>query len=728
MPTQTIQSKGYLTQKTRLFAFVVYIILLLAISKTVTGELFPTVDGKRLWLLGGIGFWCFSLISAPFFRPPRDSLANVVAAGLLLSLIDVSAIDRFGPELNVFRWIAVSIAAFVGLSAIVAMTFHGIDTENKPNLAALGRTGYLISDVIGRGEVIFTSVALVSIVGFYQNEPLQQLWLLFIWSFLIFLKPVELLLRLRNIFRSMGDSEMSRSIGTLRRVDNPNIMRVALEPDASWEHGKAVIACLPNLEQAVVYPLFHHVQDAELVGTGLISGPPELQIENPHPGRIYEQNGAGDWQQLVDELSQVPGKAQLAGIAVEGTTISTLNFEAVLTSSLQEGALVFCRIEDQLVFYQVLDARTSEESFEQNPRGRHIVSAAQLGVLDKKVGFKKFGWLPDMNSLVFVPVGHISPELQELGADEFELGNVSGSTELKVRIDFKDLVDYHTAILGMTGKGKTELALEFVSQALGRDTKVFCVDFTGEYRARLDSYEPESLSLDAGQALELDKRLFDVATGTFGAGDEKKALQTFVEEIRPPIVKKVDEFLSAPGAGLGIFELPEITNTKATLRATELYLSSIIEWARDHRKARRILIVLEEAHTIIPEIMGSGFDYDTQWVVGRISQIALQGRKYGVGLLIMSQRTALVSKSILSQCNTVITFSLVDKTSLDYLSNVYSAEHVKAIPNLRFLEALAFGKAVRSERPILVSIPFDEEKKKASKALDVTIPENPADG
>src|SRR3990167_3136906 len=157
-------------------------------------------------------------------------------------------------------------------------------------------------------------------------------------------------------------------------------------------------------------------------------------------------------------------------------------------------------------------------------------------------------------------------------------------------------------------------------------------------------------------------------------------------------------------------------NTKATLKATELYLSSIMDWARKNRRARRILIVLEEAHTIIPETIGSGFDYDTQWVVGRISQIALQGRKYGVGLLVISQRTALVSKSILSQCNTYITFSLMDKTSLDYLSNVFSTEHVKRIPNLRFLEAMVYGKAIRSERPVLIHFEYDKTKKDASES------------
>lgn len=128
--------------------------------------------------------------------------------------------------------------------------------------------------------------------------------------------------------------------------------------------------------------------------------------------------------------------------------------------------------------------------------------------------------------------------------------------------------------------------------------------------------------------------------------------------------------------------------------------------------------MLEEAHTIIPETAGAGFDYDTQHVVNKIGQIALQGRKYGVGLFIVSQRTALVSKTILSQCNTFLTHALVDQTSLQFLLNIYDSAYVRGIPNLRFLHFLAFGKGILSERPLLLSRPLDPAKAEASAALD----------
>ena len=188
--------------------------------------------------------------------------------------------------------------------------------------------------------------------------------------------------------------------------------------------------------------------------------------------------------------------------------------------------------------------------------------------------------------------------------------------------------------------------------------------------------------------------------------------------MRPKFRAQVKEFLQADGAALAVVELTEIANTRATLRATELYLSTVFAWARANRQARRILLVLEEAHTIIPEMNVFGFDKGgTQAVVARMGQIALQGRKYGVGLLLISQRTALVSKTLLSQCNTVFSFALVDKTSLDYLSNVFSSEHVSVVSSLPSRQAVAHGVGVLSDRPIVVEIPFDQLKMEASEAL-----------
>ena len=56
---------------------------------------------------------------------------------------------------------------------------------------------------------------------------------------------------------------------------------------------------------------------------------------------------------------------------------------------------------------------------------------------------------------------------------------------------------------------------------------------------------------------------------------------------------------------------------------------------------------------------------------------------------------------------------------MDYLGSVYSPEHVRAIPNLRFLEFIAHGRGVKSERPLIAKREFDQKKADASHALDV---------
>jgi hypothetical protein len=400
---------------------------------------------------------------------------------------------------------------------------------------------------------------------------------------------------------------------------------------------------------------------------------------------------------------------------VENSTIGTLRFEVAANLELAEGDVVFTKIAGQNVFYQILDAETAEESFDQNPRGTHIVRAAQLGVYDPEAGFIKYSWLPSMNSPLFWAKG-MTFEPSKVSSEEFIIGNVP-STNIGVVAKIPELIEYHTAILGVTGTGKTELALDIVREAVARDVKVFCVDFTGEYRSRLQDLKPIFPAPSKQATEDLASKLFDAETGAYGAGQEKKRLDECLKTMRAGVAKQIDEFLKPDTDKLAIFELAEIANTKATLRLTELYLSAIMGWARENRKARQILIVLEEAHTIIPEIFGAGFDYDTQWVVGRIGQIALQGRKYGVGLMVVSQRTALVSKTILSQCNTFLTHSLIDQTSLNFLQSVYSEQHTRSIPNLRFLEFLAFGKAIRTQRPVLLRREFDQAKKDASDKL-----------
>jgi hypothetical protein len=224
------------------------------------------------------------------------------------------------------------------------------------------------------------------------------------------------------------------------------------------------------------------------------------------------------------------------------------------------------------------------------------------------------------------------------------------------------------------------------------------------------------MSISENNLNELENRILNVDFGEYGAGPEKKELKKLDKALRPDIKESIENFLKDDNdeSRVGIISLEEISNTKTSIYLTEMYLSIILRCARENQeKGQRIMIVVEEAHTVMPEpaTMGLG-DYDSRGIIGKIAQIALQGRKYNVGLLVIAQRTANVTKTVLTQCNTIISFTTYDERSISFLSNLYGRVYASLLSNLPYLHVVAYGKGVNSQRPLIIEIPFDEEKEK----------------
>ena len=163
---------------------------------------------------------------------------------------------------------------------------------------------------------------------------------------------------------------------------------------------------------------------------------------------------------------------------------------------------------------------------------------------------------------------------------------------------------------------------------------------------------------------------------------------------------------------MSIFELPHVENTSGVLTYTKSFFRILFHIAKNKNNyGKRICLVLEEAHTIVPEWNFSGVsDKISQPLLNSIAQIALQGRKYNVGLLIIAQRTANVSKTILTQCNTIISFQEFDKTSSDFLANYFGQDIVRSLSKLKFRQAIAAGKAFRSSVPMIFEVPEIKEE------------------
>lgn len=724
---QTISAKtqtrvGELSLPTRAWVLLTYLVITYIVYSLVVvdGWWQPTGGGLDLWFLSVTGLVTIRLIEAPFFRKPSDSLLSALMAAFVLWTIDLQGIEHQA-LLDAIRWVAILYMVLIFCTSLVSITV----LRSNATRPVVRDFFFRVSTHLGAPELLFTPAVFISLIGFHDIASSPGVGLAGIWFLLVVIRPVEEAISLFKTWRKSTTTVPNKQVGNIARIDAPNIMRVSLERQEPWHTKSVLVARLATGSHVIVLPLFSQVKEDSILGTGLVSGTVEPAEAMP-PGLVFESSECPGRDQVVAELlNETETSAKLIGFVVEGSTISQIQFEVALEEDLQEGLVIFCIIAGRRVYYQIVSARTEEETFDNNPRGTLRVTASQLGMPHDVSGFDWYPWVPGMNTPVFqssTVLQSASKKKNSNGANLFQLGLIPG-TNNGVGIEFNDILKYHTAVLGVTGVGKTELVFDLIRNGLDRRAaKIICVDFTGEYIKRLHDYEPTRLGLSPERISELETLIDAVEEGAYSAGEEKEALRTFIKDIHPEIATKVNEFLEYEGSGLAIFELDEIANTRTTLRATELYLSEIFKWAKTHRRAREILLVLEEAHTIIPESNLFGFDRsDTAAVVGRMSQIALQGRKYGVGILLVSQRTALVSKTVLSQCNNYFCFSLVDKTSLDYMSNVFGTQHLAVIPNLRVRQLVAYGPGVHSEKPVIVEIPFDEEKKRACDSLDVEI-------
>lgn len=114
------------------------------------------------------------------------------------------------------------------------------------------------------------------------------------------------------------------------------------------------------------------------------------------------------------------------------------------------------------------------------------------------------------------------------------------------------------------------------------------------------------------------------------------------------------------------------------------------------------IVLFEEAHGFVPEwnfALRNQQDH-----VAKTTRGIMQARKFGVTVVMVSQRTAVVSKSALSQCENYIILKTLDQTSLDYLEALVGSDMRHAIPSLERYEALCVGPAFNAEEPVIVTL------------------------
>lgn len=120
-------------------------------------------------------------------------------------------------------------------------------------------------------------------------------------------------------------------------------------------------------------------------------------------------------------------------------------------------------------------------------------------------------------------------------------------------------------------------------------------------------------------------------------------------------------------------------------------------------RKRPLLIVMEEAHNYL----GTNSNNRASSIVRRIVK---EGRKYGIGAMIVSQRPSEIDPTILSQCGTTISLRLTNANDKGIVASTVSdnlSGLVNMLPILKTGESIIVGEAVRM--PMRVNIPLPEE-------------------
>ncbi len=131
-------------------------------------------------------------------------------------------------------------------------------------------------------------------------------------------------------------------------------------------------------------------------------------------------------------------------------------------------------------------------------------------------------------------------------------------------------------------------------------------------------------------------------------------------------------------------------------------LFSVKLWqTREEREKNPVLLVCEEAHRYVPNRGEAQYEAAQD----AIRRLAKEGRKYGIGLMLVSQRPSEVEATVLSQCNSWIILRITNDSDRSHVQGILPdslAGLTKVLSGLRRREAIFVGQAAVLPSRILI--------------------------
>ena len=670
----------FIPQKARTVFGLVYVVILGVLS--IQTQQAPSFDYQGAWFwAGALLLILLSTLVEPIFPTPGDAIAN--AAALILATIAFPAARATGPEASagVVLGVKIFLIAIAAVPLVSGLIVVGAKREpprvhiEKPWERFLRR----LTMTVGSARVMYSGAFLASSLAVMHDhvDDLVIFWLA--WLAIIVGRPLEWVY-LNWPRRDLRAVEDQMAVVALR---DPAL--VELESSRPMELGALISTGDAILE----------VVDRSRSEDGTWALAVLTEGELPAVGSTGAVTGKAD--------------APALGFIDSGTDLSGISFTVGPDSTpLNYGDLVTAEIQGKTVLYQIVEAEINASKVETNVSHSHIrVNATKLGTWEESSErFKSVGWLPRAGAAVRqLPVAEPTVRIDAIG-------HVPGTT-FSIRADLNTMVTHGSAILGVLGSGKSTFAKELVRRIDKSGCKVLVIDTTPEYAEDLGDLvarHPETIAASINTAIE-PRSTYKNKTKELGGNRREFAqeistdVNRFLNSTDSVLVYDITKFKVTKQVTGTDFKTGDAGHDECTLpEITAIISREVLDLMRDKRSdVARLCVVLEEGHYLVPEF-SSVSAKDDEKAVAQTAKVFLQGRKFGLGPLLVTQRTANVSKSLLTQANTTFCFRAHDDTTAGFLRERAGPMHIKALAKLEDRRMLAFGRGISCEDPLFLAV------------------------
>ena len=684
--------RKHLTNTERIIIFFAYLIMLLGINLF----LFNSITPNGYWFtLAFFSFLLSALLSEPHYTTPRD--AQISSMTLIVSVIYLGLESQI-PQGSVNFWVGLLIFAIVIFVVATLAQYMGKSSRQQAKTA--GDELRHLSSLIGSPRVMFTSVFFLSI-GTFHTDTREILILLGTWMVIVFWRPLESLWLLALRYQKLRYDflKVSESMGTIVSRQTPGTATMQIAGVEFPSIGTLVIIPI-STDKCEMGFIIDNYRLADALWSRIMLFEHDVPIsyvprQRFHEGLVYKCNPKHLAAPLL-ESEIYRRRDDIIGYVVEQSNISSLQVELLQDEAvIFEGQLIIARIKENDVLYQIMDGVTASETLSQSNRHGFIrMKARKLGIWNDSTGtFEQVVWTPDLYS----PIFRFAANVLVPTFNSSYVGQIP-STSYGLSIDCNSLISHNTAILGVIGTGKTKLALELIIRLVNEGKKIWIIDITGEYRKALRALRLVNVQEE------------DQADRTLGSSSTQAA---FESELK----KHAREFFNHPSWMVRVFNprsfkvkgKVQVTRSSSSLdenitepQITQLVAEALLAAVENEMVDRgRLMLVLEEGHSLIPEWSFAAYESDSRATVATARAI-MQGRKYGYGCLLIAQRTAHVSKSIINQCNTVFALRMFDERAEEFLRAYIGEDYASSLPTLPNRQCVAYGLGVKSSVPLRI--------------------------